>query len=54
MNNKNKEEIVKNSNNINTQNGINMEGMLSGCIKSEENKKENFNKIIIILRISSY
>ena len=47
MNNKNKEEIVKNSNNINTQNGINMEGMLSGCIKSEENKKENFNKIII-------
>ena len=45
--NKNKEEIVKNSNNINTQNGINMEGMLSGCIKSEENKKENFNKIII-------
>ena len=47
MNNKNKEEIVKNSNNINTQNGINMEGMLSGCIKSEENKKDNFNKIII-------
>ena len=47
MNNKNKEEIVKNSNNINTQNSINMEGMLSGCIKSEENKKENFNKIII-------
>ena len=47
MNNKNKEEIVKNSNNINTQNGINMEGVLSGCIKSEENKKENFNKIII-------
>ena len=47
MNNKNKEEIVKNFNNINTQNGINMEGMLSGCIKSEENKKENFNKIII-------
>ena len=47
MHKKNKEEIVKNSNNINTQNSINREGMLSGCIKSEENKKENFNKIII-------